>query len=350
MTHSSPYEGLAVPFPVPPAPGEMIEIAPGVLWLRLPLPFRLNHVNIYLIHDGDGWAVIDAGIADAVSRQAWEALMAGPLAGQKLTRLFVTHFHPDHIGLAGWLVERFDIPLLCSQTTYLMARNIALDPLSLDAQFYRDFYLRHGMDRDVVDLVVTQGHSYLRMVESLPPAFRRHVAGDVLHIGSRMFEVLGGEGHAPEQLMLYCRDERLLLAADQVIARITPNVSVSALDPDGEPLGLYIRTLRTLGADIDPETLVLPGHELPFVGLGTRGEQIVDHHAERCALIAAACAIKPCSVADLVPVLFTRPLDPHQWSFAFSEAHAHVNYMIHRGDLACVVDAGTVRFTSTSVR
>jgi glyoxylase-like metal-dependent hydrolase (beta-lactamase superfamily II) len=344
LTHPANYEGLSVPFAEPPASGEVVEVAPGLLWVRLPLPFRLNHVNIYLIADGEGWAVIDAGIGDATSRAAWEGLMAGPLAGQKLTRLFVTHFHPDHIGLAGWLVERFQIPLLCSGTTYLMSRNIALDPNSLDADFYRDFYLRHGMDPDTVALVVTQGHAYLGMVDSLPLSFRRCVAGDQLRFGERTFDVIDGNGHAAEQLMLYCKAERILLAADQVMARITPNVSVSAIDPEGDPLGLYLRSLTELADQIDPEALVLPGHQLPFVGLQTRCRQIADHHAARCEMIAAACAVDARSVAEIVPVMFPRPLDPHQWSFAFSEAHAHVNYLVHRGDLVRIVEADSERF------
>ena len=105
MTQEPPPEKLRFPFQQPPAAGQLSEIAPGILWLRLPLPFRLNHINIFLIDDGDGWAVVDTGIANKVTREIWEALAAGPLARRRLTRLIVTHFHPDHIGLAGWLAR-----------------------------------------------------------------------------------------------------------------------------------------------------------------------------------------------------------------------------------------------------
>ena len=168
----------------------------------------------------------------------------------------------------------------------------------------------------------------------MPPTFRRLVAGDALSIGGRRFEVLSGNGHAPEQLMLYLPEEKIFLAADQVLAKITPNVSVWAVDPEGDPLGLYMRSLRAISAHVAPDSLVLPGHQLPFLGVRQRCAELVAHHEERCAMIAVACAEGPKSVADLVPVIFHRPLDPHQLSFAFTEVHAQVNYMVGRGELA----------------
>ncbi len=325
---------LTFPFEEPPETGTVTEVAPGILWARIPLPFQLDHVNVYLIEDGDGWAVIDTGIADERTRSVWQALVDGPLAGRRLTRLIVTHFHPDHIGLAGWLCERFDLPLLTSQTCYLGCINISLSPGALEARPYQDFYRRHGMDDDTARRVSTQGHHYLRMVVPLPHTFQRVVAGDTLTIGGRAFEVLSGDGHAPEQLMFYLREENIFLAADQVLAKISPNVSVWAVDPDGDPLGLYLRSLGQLPQSIPADALVLPGHRLPFYGLHTRCRELAEHHEERCGLIAEACTEAPKSVAELVPVVFRRPLDPHQMGFAFSEVHAHVNYMVRRGDLA----------------
>jgi glyoxylase-like metal-dependent hydrolase (beta-lactamase superfamily II) len=324
---------LHYPFPAPPAAGEVIAVAAGILWARIPLPFRLDHVNVYLLDDGEGWTVIDTGIGNDATRAAWAALLAGPLAGRRLTRLIVTHFHPDHIGLAGWLCERFDVPLLTSQTTYLSCLNISLSPGALDAEPYRDFYLRNGLDAATTQRVTTQGHGYLRMVTPLPPTFERLVGGDTLNIGGRTFSVLAGDGHAPEQLMFYCAGEKLLLAADQVLAKISPNVSVWAVDPHGDPLGLYLRSLTALKAQLPPDTLVLPGHQLPFHGLHVRSDELVAHHDARCRAIAAACRAKPRSAAELVPVIFRHPLDAHQMSFAFSEVLAHVNYMLREGRL-----------------
>src|SRR5450755_1865719 len=197
---------LLFPFPVAPEPGKVIEVAPGILWARIPLPFRLNHVNVYLIDDGDGWALLDTGIGNDATRDAWEALLAGPLGGRRLTRLIVTHFHPDHIGLAGWLSQRFDLPLLTSQTSYLGCLNISLSPGALDAKPYREFYLLHGLDAETTGLVSTRGHEYLKMVTGLPLTFERLVAGDTLKLGGRIFSVLTGDGHAPEQVMLYCAE------------------------------------------------------------------------------------------------------------------------------------------------
>jgi glyoxylase-like metal-dependent hydrolase (beta-lactamase superfamily II) len=171
------------------------------------------------------------------------------------------------------------------------------------------------------------------MVSGLPPTFSRVVAGDTLQIGKRSFEVLTGNGHAPEQVMLYCAADKVFLAADQVLAKITPNISVWAVDPDGDPLGLYIRSLGELKARIPDDVLVLPGHQLPFYGLHARSDQLIAHHEVRCGTIADAARAAPCSAAELVPVLFSRALDPHQMSFAFSEVQAHVNYMLRRGEL-----------------
>jgi glyoxylase-like metal-dependent hydrolase (beta-lactamase superfamily II) len=340
---------LTFPFSEPPATGQLIEIVPGILWTRVPLPFRLNHVNIFLIEDGDGWAVVDTGIADDATRELWRAILAGPLAGKRLTRLIVTHHHPDHIGLAGWLCAEHDMPLLTSQTSFLACNNISLSPNALGADQYRDFYRSHGMDDTTAAIVSTQGNNYLRMVAPLPLTFFRLVAGDTLKIGDRSFSIHSGDGHSPEQIMLYCAQDRLFLGADQVLARITPNISVWPVEPDGDPLGLYLRSLRSISATIPHDVLVLPGHELPFFGLHERAAQIIAHHEERCERIMEACRQKPHSVADLVPVLFTRALDPHQTSFAFSETHAHVNRLIHAGDLAWQIKPGGVHMVVPSV-
>ena len=336
MSLRSADAALRHPFSEPPGPGEIKTVADGVLWFRAPLPFRLNHINIYLIEDGDGWAVLDTGIGNDETRRIWEDLVRGPLQNRRLTRLIVTHFHPDHIGLAGWLCQRFDLPLLTSQISYLGCLNVSLSPGALDAKPYRDFYLEHGLSRELTDAVVSRGHHYLTQVDPLPPTFTRVVHGDTLNIGGRSFSVLTGDGHAPEQVMLYSPSDRLFLAADQVLAKITPNVSVWAVDPEGDPLGLYIRSLNQLIDTLPADALVLPGHQLPFYGLHQRAAELIAHHEKRCLLIAEACRIKPHSAAELVPILFTRALDLHQMSFAFSEVQAHVNYMLRTDRLQWV--------------
>ncbi|MCI5074540.1 MBL fold metallo-hydrolase [Oricola sp.] len=336
------------PFPEPPAPGEMIDIVPGIKWLRLPLPYRLDHVNIYLIEDGDGWCVLDAGLHDDRTMELWEAVLTGPLAGSRLTRLIVTHHHPDHIGTAGWLCRRAGIPLLTSQTAYLACANLALDPGSPQDRQFHDFYINHGTSREVADLMGSQGLEYLRKVAPLPNTFLRLLSGDTLVIGSRRFRIFTGDGHAPEQVMLYCEEDGLFFSADQVIAKISPNVSVWPSEPDGDPLGHFLRTARRIRDNLPDDVLVLPGHQLPFRGLHARCNELVAHHDRRCDLIGEAAADRPMTVNELVPVVFPRELDIHQFGFAFSETLAHVNRMMRRSELAkSTGDDGVVRYVST---
>jgi glyoxylase-like metal-dependent hydrolase (beta-lactamase superfamily II) len=323
---------LEFPHAAPPKAGEVIEVRPGMFWARLALPFRLDHVNIYLVEDGAGLALIDTGIDNAGSRAAWEALLAGALAGRRLTRIIATHFHPDHIGLAGWLCERFDLNLAMSQTEYLIALNLRLDPAALKSEPYRGFYRSHGLGDGETEILLGNGLEYLRMVSTPPRTFLRLTAEDQVTIGGRTFEVMTGAGHSPEQVMLYSAVDNAILSGDQVLAKISPNVSVEAMDPDGDPLGLYLRSLDRLKRRLPEDVLVLPGHNLPFVGLRIRAEELTAHHEARCMAIVEACRVGPKTVAELVPVIFGRKIDnPHQLVFAFGEALAHVNRIIRDG-------------------
>jgi glyoxylase-like metal-dependent hydrolase (beta-lactamase superfamily II) len=340
---SAPGAALAFPHPDPPAPGATIEVAPGILWARLGLPFRLNHVNIYFIEDGDGWTLLDTGLGDKATQAAWQPLLDGLLRERPLTRIIATHFHPDHVGSAGFLLKRFDVPLYMSATEYLQCLNLHLNPGALEAEHYRRFYLDHGLDADTAQRVVTGGHAYLKLMSGLSPVYHRLAAGDLLRVGARSFDVLTGGGHSPEQIMLLCRADKLFFAADQVLAKISPNVSVNAIDPEGDPLGYYLRSLKALQRDIGADVLVLPGHNLPFYGLHTRIEELIRHHKARCELILQACRAAPQSAAELVPVLFTRDLDPHQLGFAFTEVLAHVNYMLRRDLLKPAAAAAGIR-------
>ncbi len=326
--HALPHT-LEFPFAAPPKAGEVVEVRPGIFWARLALPFRLDHVNLYLIEDGAGLALIDTGIDNPLSRAAWEALLDGPLKGRKLTRLIATHFHPDHIGLAGWLCERFDMPLAMSQTEYLLALNIRLDPSALKSEPYRGFYRSHGLSEASTEILLGNGLQYLRMVAPPPKTFQRLMADDRLTIGGRTFAVLTGGGHSPEHVMLFSAEDNLILAGDQILAKISPNVSVEAMEPDGDPLGVYLRSLERMKTRLPEDVLVLPGHNLPFVGLHTRADELIAHHEARCMAIVEACRRAQQTAAELVPVIFGRPIDdPHQLVFAFGEALAHINTMI----------------------
>jgi glyoxylase-like metal-dependent hydrolase (beta-lactamase superfamily II) len=348
MSQSALTADLAFPRPTPPAPGEYIEIAPGVLWFRFGLPFQLNHVNIYLIEDGDGWAAVDTGLADLRTRTAWESIVASRLPGlggrpPRLTRLIVTHYHPDHVGLAGWMCERFGIELWMSQTEFLLTQVMRRDRSTRGVEANRAFYARHGLEPEAIDAVAGRGGSYIAMTGDTPPSFRRLEAGQTLRFGGRQFEVLTGGGHAHEQAMLFCRDPALFLPGDQVLARISPNISVYPWEPEGNPLGTYLRSLAALRAAVPDDVLVLPAHNLPFVGLHQRIDELTHHHALRCAQVTELARERPCTAADVLPAMFPRALDAHQTGFAFGEVLAHVNYLLHTGELVASEGPGGVR-------
>ena len=344
----SSAEALRYPWENHPGPDQVVEVAPGVLWARLKLPFRLNHVNIYLIADGDGWAMIDSGFGNEESIAAWTTLFDGPLKNVTISRLIVTHSHPDHVGLAGWIVERFGCPLYMSQIKYLQSvyhQNRGTEE-RLEAQ--RLFFRRHGMDEDLTGKLLGRGQDYLKRVSVLPPAYRRLTHGDEVVIGTRRFKVITGGGHALDQVMLYCASDKLFLSADQVLSKISPNVSVWAVEPEQNSLGEYLASLASLTTTLPYDALVLPGHGVPFYGLKTRTKQLADHHEERCQRIADACREIPQTSKELVPVVFNKHvLDAHQMGFAAGELIAHVNYMLVEGRLTAEVTEGVLRFRTT---
>jgi glyoxylase-like metal-dependent hydrolase (beta-lactamase superfamily II) len=344
----SSAEALRYPWEQHPGHDEIVEVRPGVLWARLKLPFRLNHVNIYLLADGDGYAMVDAGFGNEETIEAWTKLFDGPLKGVHITRLIVTHSHPDHVGLAGWIVERFKCPLLMSQVEYLQSVYHQNRGTEERREAQRLFFRRHGMDESLTEKLLGRGQDYLKRVSVLPPSYRRISHGDEVVIGSRRFKVITGGGHALDQVMLYCADDKLFLSADQVLSKISPNVSVWAVEPDQNSLGEYLASLARLTTTLPYDLLVLPGHGVPFYGLKTRIKQLADHHEERCRLIADACRTEPKTSRELVPVVFNKHvLDEHQMGFAAGELVAHVNYMIVEGRLTAETRDGVLQFRTT---
>lgn len=333
---------LTYPFAEPPAAGEVPEVAPGIRWLRLPLPYRLDHVNIYLIENEGGWTALDSGLGTDDCKNAWNAALSGPLLGQALKSLIVSHYHPDHVGLAGWLCERFDLRMSMPRPEYLHSAMIQYAAPDHGEAVFRPFYARNGLSPEATEIVLSRGHEYLRRTTGVPASYSRIKHGDTLAVAERAFQVLTGGGHSLEQAMLYLPPERVFLAADQVIAKISPNVSVHPMEPDLDALGIYLASLRAIKASVAPDVLVLPGHGLPFHGLHERVDELIAHHAARCAEIAAACHDHPLSVAEIVPRVFTRPLDAHQTGFAFGEVLAHVNHMIGRAELRLEANHGGV--------
>ncbi|MFT4118623.1 MBL fold metallo-hydrolase [Bradyrhizobium sp.] len=347
-TVQSSAEALRYPWEQHPGPDQVVEVRPGVLWVRLKLPFRLNHVNIYLLADRDGYAMIDAGFGNEETIEAWTTLFEGPLKGVNITRLIVTHSHPDHVGLAGWIVERFNCPLVMSQVEYLQSVYHQNRGTEERRNAQRLFFRRHGMDETLTEKLLGRGQDYLKQVSVLPPSYRRISHGEDVVIGTRRFKVITGGGHALDQVMLYCADDKLFLSADQVLSRISPNVSVWAVEPDQNSLGEYLASLASLTTTLPYDVLVLPGHGVPFYGLKTRIKQLADHHEERCRLIAEACREQPKTSRELVPVVFNKHvLDEHQMGFAAGELVAHVNYMLVEGRLTAETKDGVLQFRTT---
>jgi glyoxylase-like metal-dependent hydrolase (beta-lactamase superfamily II) len=332
MSASAQATDLIFPHPVPPPAGDLVDIAPGIKWLRLALPFALDHVNIYLIDDGDGWAVLDTGIADLRTRTVWREVLADKLGGRRLTRLILTHFHPDHLGLAGWMTGELGLELSMSEIEHTAGRG-ARNILGADGQIlHRKFFTDHGLDETTIHAALGRGTAYLRMTTELPAHYQRLVAGETLRIGGRDFEILTGGGHAPDQVMLWCRAEGIFLAADQVLARISPNIGVWPTAPDSDPLAAYLTSLATLRSYVADDVLALPAHNLPFFGLHDRIRALESHHEARCNEIVAACAT-PRTTTEVLPILFPRLLDAHQVGFAFGEVLAHINYLVGIGRL-----------------
>ena len=254
----SSAEALRYPYESHPGHDQVVELMPGVLWARLKLPFRLNHVNIYLLADGDGWAMIDSGFGNEESIAAWTVLFEGPLKGVRISRLIVTHSHPDHVGLAGWITERFNCPLYMSQVEYLQSVYHQNRGTEERRNAQRKFFLRHGMDENLAEQLLSRGQDYLKRVSILPPSYRRISHGEEIVIGERRFKVITGGGHALDQVMLYCADDKLFLSADQVLSKISPNVSVWAVEPEQNSLGEYLFSLASLTTTLPYDVMVLP--------------------------------------------------------------------------------------------
>ena len=329
---------LLFPHPVIPAPGRVLEVAPGVLWLRMPLPFALDHINLWLLADEvdgvRGWTAIDCGYGDAATRALWETHFADAFAGLPLVRVIATHYHPDHMGNAAWLLERCvgAAPMLWAaqaefQTAHMVWSELTQYNLAGSAAHFRRF----GMPQATVAEQSARGNTYRHGVPELPQRYRRIVGGDTLAIGGRHWQTIIGLGHAPEHVSFYCAELNTLISGDMLLPKISTNVSVWASEPEGDPLRLFLHSIQRY-TELPDDTLVLPSHGLPFIGIRARVKALGEHHRERLAELEAA-ASAPVTAFDLLPVLFRRKLDPQQQFFAMGEAIAHLNHLWHQGRL-----------------
>ena len=334
---------LHYPHAEPPAPGEQIEVAPGVFWLRLPLPFQLDHINLWLLRDGEGWTLVDTGFPNDATRAIWRQVIAG-LDGP-VKRLIVTHFHPDHLGLATWLMEETGAPLWMTAGEFLTAHVVWHEVGGHGARFMLEQFRQHGLDGERLAKFAQRGSGYRQAVPALPDYYHRLKAGDTTAVDGKNWQILIGHGHSPEHMALYCAELDVLISGDMLLPKISTNISVFAATPDADALRWYLDSLAELTQEIPEETLVLPSHGLPFVGVQARVAALQAHHVARLQALENSCDEAPKSAAESLDVLFQRTLDTHQTMFAMGEAIAHLNYLEQAGRLSRSMGAdGVIRF------
>ncbi|HWA37630.1 MAG TPA: MBL fold metallo-hydrolase [Burkholderiales bacterium] len=334
---------LNYPFPDLPAPGTTHEVAPGVRWLRMPLPFQLNHINLWMIEDDGGWTIVDTGIGNDETKQCWEKIFS-EMTDLKVKRVILTHYHPDHAGNAAWLCEKFGVELWTTQGEYLTAHAVRAAAAGYTSDAVLGVFEKNGLEAEKRAAMAPRNNRYAALVPGFPASYRRIYEGDAVRIGGRDWHAIVGYGHAPEHLSLYCKALNVVIAGDMLLSTISTNVSVWSVDPEGDPLRLFLQSIRRY-LELPADVLVLPSHGKPFRGAHARVAELEAHHAERFQELEASLKGKTLSAAELLGVLFRRPLDAHQTFFAMGEAIAHLHYLYYAGRASRSVGAdGVMRY------
>lgn len=315
--------------------GEPLAIDPRVLLLRLPLPFALNHINVYLLDDGDGWTIVDCGLDTRDSRRIWETVLASAvLGGRRVRQIVVTHHHPDHVGLAGWLAARCDAPVCMTAGELAVAGRYA-DPRRDVVAERTPLWHEHGLPKELAQELLGHMPRYSVQVHALPPRVQAIDTLAPLFLGGRRWHPMVGRGHSPEHLSLLSEDGTLMIGGDQVLPKITPNIAVWP-GGDADPLRSYLGSLEAF-ARIGPETLLLPSHKQPMRGIATRVEEIRAHHEDRLQAVISACTV-PMTCYEMLPTLFGRPLRNEEIGFGLGEAISHLNFLVSEGLLMSTLD------------
>ncbi|MEO6298695.1 MAG: MBL fold metallo-hydrolase [Paracoccaceae bacterium] len=323
-------DAIQYPFATPPTEFAAIEVAPGIQWLRLPLPLALDHVNCYALQDADGWTLVDTGISSKRTKAIWHALLALPLQGKPVHRLIVTHHHPDHIGLAGWFQAQ-GVELLTTRTAWLYARMLTLDEQRLPSPESLTFYQRAGLDQArQAEKATERPFNFRDVVSPMPLGFTRINEGSIITAGGRDWRVRLGQGHAPDHATLWSMDDNLIIGGDQFLPTISPNIGVYPTEPGADPLSEWLATSRAFMPHARPDHLVLPGHKLPFTGLPYRLAQMVENHETALQRLQAHLTV-PRTAVDCFPVLFRREIGPTDFGLALAEAVANLNCLLQRG-------------------
>ncbi|MEM6663407.1 MAG: MBL fold metallo-hydrolase [Pseudomonadota bacterium] len=302
------------------------------------MPMRLDHVNCYVIDDGDHWTLVDTGMNTSKVRGLWDGLLAGPLNGKPIGRLVLTHHHPDHVGLLGWFKEQ-GAEVWMTRYAYMAARMMTLDQPEQQPQEAVDFRLRAGQPPDEVADYAKEA-PWRMPVWPIPLGFKVINDGDTLQMGGRDWKVHFGHGHAWDHATFWTDD--VVLAGDQIIPGISSNVGVWAMEPEADTLSAWIESchrLRTVASGTDP--LILPGHKMPFRGVDFRLNQLIENHHGALRHIEKALKEGPRTAAQLFVPIFLRDIKGSQYGLALAEAVAHMNhlYLAGRVDRALVGDA-----------
>lgn len=330
---ASARAALVYPFDTPPPDGQSLEIAPGVRWIRMALPFSLKHINLWAIRDGDGWALVDTGVQNPETLQAWQHLLAEDLGGLPPTRLFATHMHPDHVGMAGWIARKYGIPLYMSRLEYLTCRVLMADTGRPAPEEGERFYRQAGWSEESIEQYRARFGGYGKSIYALPDSYRRLRDREVIRIGEHDWQVIVGTGHSPEHACLYNPTLKLLISGDQVLPKISSNVSLFPTEPEADPLGDWLTSIEMILRDVPDDVLVLPAHNEPFRGLHARLSRLAAGHQRGLERLRERLA-EPRRAIDVFGALFARPINGHQLlSLATGEALAHINYLLHRGEI-----------------
>lgn len=325
------HNGLRYPWEEPPAEGEAIEVAKGVLWMRLPLPMALDHVNVYALDEGDSWTLIDTGIYSKKARGIWDKLLAGPLAGKPVERIVLTHHHPDHVGFAGWFQKEHGAALWTTRTAWLLARMLVLDEQPVPTEEGLAFYRAAGMDADIYEeRKSARPFNFADGVHPMPLGFRRLQEGDTIEMGGRTWDVRIGNGHAPEHATFWSRDDNLVIAGDQILPSISPNIGVYPTEPEADPLGEWLVSCEKFADLAREDHLVLGGHKLPFTGLPLRMQQLIQNHHGALERLMDHIAV-PRVAGDCFVPLFKRKIGSAEYGLALVEAYAHLSHLYQIG-------------------
>lgn len=329
---------LEFPYPDPPAAGTALQVATDIYWIRLPLPMALDHVNCYALANEDGWTLVDTGVSSKKTQAIWRDLLSGPLQQLPVKRVLVTHHHPDHVGLAGWFQQTFGAELIMTRTAWLMARMLYLDAQERPPAETILFWKRAGMDPDILaERVAGKPFNFVDAVHHMPLGYRRIKQGDCLKLAGRAWDVHIGNGHAPEHATLWSHDQKIVIAGDQIISSISPNLGVYATEPDADPVGDWIESCTRLAPLARGTHLVLSGHKLPFRGLPHRLTQLVDNHHNALDRLLADLDT-PKSATQVFSCLYHRKISHGEYGLALVEAVAHLNHLYQSGRVRRFVD------------